>query len=387
MAENISDNRPGRRGEQAPLFPISREAAASARGRRGKLKDRKKALFGSAPEIAWVKDADGRFIAASAMFAEACGVPQRRLIGKTDWDIWPAGLAEKYSGHEKKIMDSGVPGRVSFASAGLSAADKPAEIVVAPIVGGDGQVIGTLGIARDVSPYQETADRLRLVSRQVIRAREEEKKKISGLLHDEIGSFIMRLNAALFLAGEELSGAAAGKAEARLGEAKAALGELAAAVRRICFDIRPPALGVLGLAGAVEELTFRLGACTGVEIEWEASLPDEKKADELVEIIIYRAVQEAIGNAIKHSGAGTVRVSLACSGGRLKFSVSDDGKGFDTSAAAGVKEKRTLGLGIMREEAESVCGEISVSSMPGFGTVVSGDFPLRPEASGGGYAR
>jgi PAS domain S-box-containing protein len=369
---------------QAALFGQAGAGAASQpRGGRGeerkKLKGREKALFGNVPEVAWVKDREGRFVTASGMFAEACGVSQRDLVGKTDWDIWPRELAERYTAHDKKVIDSGQPASLSFSSQGPDGLDRWVEIVNTPIVGEDGEVLGTLGISRDVSAYKQAASRLQRVSRQVILAREEEKKKISNMLHDEVGSLIMRINAALCLVEEELGEKPPGSALARIREAKATVGDLAGAIRGICYDIRPPSLAVLGLGGAVTELVRRLGLCTETRIDCDTGHLDEKKGEDLVKIIVYRIIQEALNNALKHSGAGTVKVRLGSSGGRLRFSVSDDGRGFDPEKTLAGKAKPTLGLRIMREEAESVCAEVSVSSQPGFGTVVSGDFPLRRE--------
>lgn len=344
---------------------------------RKKLKGREKALFGNVPEVAWVKDRQGRFVTVSGMFAEACGVSQRDMVGKTDWDIWPRELAERYTAHDKKVIDSGQAASISFSSPGPDGLDRWIEVVNTPIVGEDGEVLGTLGISRDVSAYREAASRLQRVSRQVILAREEEKKKISNMLHDEVGSLIMRINAALCLVEEELGDKPPGSALTRIREAKNTVGDMAAAIRCICYDIRPPSLAVLGLGGSVTELVRRLGLCTETRIDCDTEHMDERKGEDLVKIIVYRIIQEALNNALKHAGARTVKVRLASSSGRLRFSVSDDGRGFDENKAAAGKKKPTLGLRIMREEAESVCAEISISSQPGFGTVVSGDFPLR----------
>jgi PAS domain S-box-containing protein len=364
-------------GRQAVLFGL--EKGAPHRNR--KSGDRGRTIFDNVPEVAWVKDGEGRFVAASPMFAEACGVPQRRLIGRTDWDIWPGEVAARHAAHEKKVVGAAAPDRTVFSSAGEDGAAKWTEIVRTPIVGGDGQIMGTLGIARDISPYKLAASRLLWVSRQVIRAREEEKKKISNLLHDEIGSLIMRLGTALYLAGEE-----AGDRRAEgLKEAKAMVKELASSVRNICFEIRPPALGVLGLDGALAEVVRRFSQCTEARIYSDIRLADDKRIDGLVKIIVYRIIQEALNNAVKYSSARTVRVGAWISGGRLKFTVNDDGKGFDADAADSAGGP-TLGLRIMREEAESVSGEVSVSSAPGFGTTVRGDFPLRPGGTGGTHA-
>ncbi|MDA8132481.1 MAG: PAS domain-containing protein [Elusimicrobia bacterium] len=368
---------------QYSLFSRGALAGAAAATRLG-LKVRQKALFDNIPEVAWVKDSSGRFVAASRRFAEACGVPQKRLIGRTDWDVWPEDFAGRHAEQEGKVAATFKPARSVFSSEGPNGRSRWTEIVRTPILGEDGALIGTLGIARDVSQYRQAAARLRRASRQVIRAREEEKRKIANFLHDELGSLIMRTKTAIFLAGEELKGGSP-VVLGKLKEAGGALGELASAVRRIAGDIRPPSLGMLGLAGAVAELSRRLEACSGAKVECFARIKDESRIEDLVKVMVYRMVQEAAGNAIKHASPRTIKIRLIGSGSSVMFSVSDDGRGFDPDtvcAAAG----SCLGLKIMREEAESMCGEVVIRSAPGFGTSVRGTLPARPGSNGGDNA-
>ena len=374
---------PGR--PQPPLFglPCGQDTLdgpcrTTGMKRRGKMQDRRNALFSNVPEIAWIKDSGGRFISASARFAEVCGVSHRDLIGKTDWDIWPRDLAERYAAQDRKVLRSGLPSRSTFNAASETYGERWQETVKTPLFGEDGQVLGTLGIARDISAQKLAADHLRQMACQVIRAREDEKKKISNFLHDELGAHIMLLNSSLVLAQREVGGGNVGSAASRLEETKKAALELAARLRTLCFDIRPPAMGVSGLAGAVSELAARAQRCTQVKTHCAIRLPDEKKIDDLIKIMAYRAIQESLNNSVKHSGARTVKIGLRSARGRLKFSVADDGRGFDAQDPLFLNRHPTLGLRIMREEAESLFASLSVESTPGFGTVVKGDFPLDP---------
>lgn len=359
-----------------PGLPAGRGGAGLKRN--GRIEERQAALFGNVPGIAWVKDREGRFLSASARFADACGVGHRDLIGKTDWEVWPRRVAERYAAQDRKVIESGKPDRADFPPSPKAARGPWPEIVKTPLFGRDGRVLGTLGIARDISAHKQAARQLRQVARQVIRAREDEKKRISNFLHDELGSLIMLLGSSLSLAQQALREQNPGGAALRLEETKKAAHELAGTLRNLCFDIRPPAMGVSGLAGAVAELAARAQRCTQVKTECRLRLPDEKRIDDLVKILVYRIIQEALNNAVKHSGARTVKIGLCCAGGRLKFSVEDDGRGFDARDPKFLNRNPTLGLSIMREEAESLYASLSVDSAPGFGTAVKGDFPLNP---------
>lgn len=366
---------PAAGGVQPALFSL-------AAGRSKKLGRRQRALFDNVPEIAWIKDRDGRFISVSALFADACGIPQEDLIGKTDWDIWPRELAKKYAAQEARILRSGLPMRARDGAVDRNGANRWSEIVRTPIFDNSGMILGTLGIARDVSAQKQAASHLRLVARQVLRAREEEKKSLSSLLHDEIGSIIVRLNSLLVLTEGEVREGNRRPALAKIRNTKKTVRELAARIRNICGDIRPPAMGVSGLGGAITELARRVSDCAPVEIHCDIRLPDEAKIDDLVKIMVYRITQEALNNAIKHSGARDVKITITGGGGRLKLSIGDDGKGFDASKAGAHDNRPNLGLKIMREEAESVCAALSVDSIPGFGTVVKGEFPFQPGPGG-----
>ena len=324
-------------GAQPALFRL-------ASGRIKKPETRQKALFDNVPEIAWIKDRDGRFISVSALFADACGMPQEELIGKTDWDVWPREVAEKYAAHEARILRSGLPMRAKDAYAGRNGANRWSEIVRTPIFGDGGVILGTLGIARDISAHQQKAGRLRLVARQVLRAREEEKRSISNLLHDEIGSIIVRLNSLLVLAEGEVREGNKRSALAKIRNTKKTVRELAARIRNICGVMRPPAMSVSGLGGAITELARRVSDCAAVEINCDIRLPDEKKIDDLVKIIVYRITQESLNNAVKHSGARNVKIAITGGGGKLKFSIGDDGQGFDAAKAGGYTERPSLGL-------------------------------------------
>ena len=365
-------------GQRYGLGLLEGGRAGTGAKRRGKMQGRQKALFSNVPELAWMKDSGGRFISASAPFANACGVSHRDLIGKTDWDIWPRRLAGRYAAQDRKVLGSGRPDRAVIGSARGPGGGQWSEIVKMPLFGQDGRVSGTLGIARDISAQKQAAGQLRLMARQVIRAREDEKKRITNVLHDELGSHILLLNSSLSIARQEVLKSDPNRAAARLEETTKAVQTLAGTLRRICFDIRPPAMGVSGLAGAVTELAARTGRCTGIKTQCSLRLPNEKRIDDLVKIMAYRIIQESLNNAVKHSGARMVKIGMHCAARRLKFSIADDGRGFDAEDPLFLKRNPTLGLRIMREEAESLYASLSVDSAPGFGTVVKGDFPLDP---------
>jgi signal transduction histidine kinase len=148
--------------------------------------------------------------------------------------------------------------------------------------------------------------------------------------------------------------------------AHAALHEM----RSLIFELRPPDLEKEGLVAALrarlESVEDRAGVHTALEIEGDGRLPAALEAG------LYRVVQEALNNALKHSGAVQVTVSLKIGPEQVALEVADDGIGFDTQAA---QSGGGLGLRGMVERAQELGGELSLQSEPGQGTRIRLEVP------------
>ncbi|MDQ4081875.1 MAG: sensor histidine kinase, partial [Actinomycetota bacterium] len=141
-------------------------------------------------------------------------------------------------------------------------------------------------------------------------------------------------------------------------------------VRRIARELRPEALDDLGLVNALIALCSRVDAQGGVRVrrDLQGTLPPLSPD---VELVIYRIAQEGLTNALRHSGAGVVTVSLAADAEAVRLSVVDDGRGMEGEPPPG-----TAGITGMRERALLVGGRLAISSAPGQGTEVRLTVPL-----------
>jgi signal transduction histidine kinase len=194
----------------------------------------------------------------------------------------------------------------------------------------------------------------------------EERKRLARELHDSVTQslFGMSLTAE---AAAALVDADPARAKAELehlqGLARAAMDEM----RSLIFELRPAELESDGLALTLRKhadvLRRVYGREIGVVVDGERRLPPE------LEKGLLRIAQEALGNALKHSGAERVGVELRTWDSRLRLSVADDGAGFDPNEAA--TKSRRLGLVSMRERAEALGGRLEIESRPGEGTTVS----------------
>jgi two-component system sensor histidine kinase UhpB len=200
----------------------------------------------------------------------------------------------------------------------------------------------------------------RRTSSAALTAQERERARVARDLHDEVNQsltgLLLRLEAARKHAPPELA--------AELGEIRALANQAMHELLTLARQLRPTALDDLGLeaalAGNVRELSEQGTMKASFDPDGELStLPEE------AQLVVYRVAQEALTNAVRHSGAAHVHVGLSREGERLVLSVTDDGRGFTFDETG-----RGLGISGMRERALLVGGEFSIESRPGIGTRV-----------------
>lgn len=208
---------------------------------------------------------------------------------------------------------------------------------------------------------------------QVINAQEAERARVARDLHDDVGQALTSVLLGLRLVEGSLTRGSDDRDNARLRVAD--LRELVAdalrRARQLAFELRPTVLDDVGLVPALERLTAGLAERTGITIDLASALGVDERLEPDVETVVYRVVQEALTNVVRHAGAATASVVLARTGGTVRALVEDDGRGFDPSVA-----DRHLGLEGMAERAELVGGRVDVTSAPGEGTSVVLEVPV-----------
>jgi signal transduction histidine kinase len=203
--------------------------------------------------------------------------------------------------------------------------------------------------------------------RRVVEAQESERRRLALELHDETGQALTSI-----LLGLKTIRAAAGEAEAERAEAevRALVVQALQDVRALAVELRPSALDDFGLGPALQRLaeTFaqRSGIDTVVETNLEARLPAE------IETTLYRVVQEALTNVVKHAGAARVSIVVSSQEASVAVTIDDDGTGFEP---ADVRDD-ALGLLGMRERLALVGGTLSVESSPDAGTTLAARVPI-----------
>jgi two-component system sensor histidine kinase UhpB len=213
-------------------------------------------------------------------------------------------------------------------------------------------------------------ERLRAVAATALNAAEEERKRIARELHDETAQLLAALLIRIRLVRKADDPRAL---DTLLEDMRREIGGALEGVRRFARGLRPPALDELGLIPAIESHVRSIRAITEIDLSLQADgdaggLPLE------AELAVYRIIQEALSNVVRHSGATRAAVRVAREPDRLVVTVEDDGQGFNVPEvrAAG----RGLGLFGMGERAAYLGGRVDVQSTPGTGTRVRAEIPL-----------
>jgi signal transduction histidine kinase/DNA-binding response OmpR family regulator len=233
--------------------------------------------------------------------------------------------------------------------------------------------------ARLFEQVQVGRERLQHLSRQLVVAQEDERRRLARELHDEIGQALtaaqLNLQGLLTLRDvRELPG--------RLEDSMALIESLLQQVRALSLDLRPSMLDDLGLVPALRWYLSRQAERAGFQAQLFAE-PLEPRLPAELETTCYRIAQETLTNIVRHASARQVVVELRQSDGELRLTIRDDGAGFDVRAArARAARGASLGLLGMQERALLVGGEVTIESAPGQGAEVRARFPLMERAGG-----
>ncbi len=210
--------------------------------------------------------------------------------------------------------------------------------------------------------------RFRRLAKAVWKVQEEERRRLALELHDGIGQLLTALINQLQRTRDEGS-------LARLEESQKLAQSALSEVRRMSRMLRPPVLDDLGLEAAVRWLARMLKENTGLDVElvWRG---DSERLGIETETLIFRTIQEALTNVVKHAGADRAQVDVRRAGDRLLVTIQDRGRGFDADKVMKGNEDPGFGLHGMRDRVALFGGKLRVQTAPGQGCTVSARIPL-----------
>jgi len=235
----------------------------------------------------------------------------------------------------------------------------------------DGSQPFIIGMLKDISPLKQRDQELVALTGRLIEAQEDERRRISRELHDDIGQQAAAIAADLCAMREAMARGSSESATALADMVSQMATELATSIHKLSHDLHSSRLQYLGLASALKDLCDKLAAQHHLTIELSVDCQVDR-LPEPVELCLFRVAQEALSNVVKHSEATTALVKVAMFGKTISLCIADDGIGFDTASAQG-----GIGLTSMRERLRLVGGELFIKSSSDTGTEVVAEISLQ----------
>ena len=231
-------------------------------------------------------------------------------------------------------------------------------------------------LAECLSPYEMVHRGFRdavKALRQLNETLEEEIKRIAYAVHDEAGQLLVAVHLALADVASELPEAQQGK----FSRIKDLLNEVEKQLRRYSHELRPTILDDLGWIPAIRFLADGVSKRANLPIHIDAAISGRLSSN--VETTLYRIVQEALTNAVKHAKASNVWIRAWRENLVLGCSIRDDGGGFDSTQNSAAPSRKGLGLIAMQERVSAIGGTLRIESRPGQGTELSIRLPLEDD--------
>ena len=206
----------------------------------------------------------------------------------------------------------------------------------------------------------------------LVNAQEAERQRLSRQMHDgpaqALSNFILQTEIAMRLLDVDPA-----QARDELGSLKASAMGTFQKVRNFIFELRPMMLDDLGLIPTIRRYADTFKEQTGLEVNATIS-GDDRRLEPYLEVMVFRAVQELLGNAARHSQATLLKLNIDLTDSQIRVSIDDNGKGFDLDS---VQKGQSLGIKLIRERTEMLGGTFEVDSAAGKGARVMFSLPVR----------
>ena len=209
---------------------------------------------------------------------------------------------------------------------------------------------------------------------QLVTVQEDERRRIARDLHDSLGQFLSALNLRMWIVEQTMDMDAEIMKDMR--QLHRLVGEIERELDRLTMELRPPALDDFGLPEAIRRYAAEWGRTTGIPVDVYASVAEGERLEFAAETAVYRIVQEALTNVLKHARASAVSIVLERQRTYLRLAVEDNGVGFDLQA---VRDGPRLGLVGIRERAALAGGSVEIETAPNAGTTLYVQIPVQRE--------
>jgi PAS domain S-box-containing protein len=332
------------------------------------------AFLNHSATIAWLKDEEGRLVYLSSNSERRFGVRAEDWLGKTDHELWPREMADQFRQNDLAVLASGKTMEVCEESVSPKGRRSWWLNSLFPFRDAAGKrYVGGLGVditdrVRAEAQLQDYAKRLAAISHRILQVQEEERRLIAQELHDELGQVLSAIKMNLGICVKLITDPSA---RARLDDSLGLIDNAIAQVRDTSLNLRPSALD-FGLVPALRWFLERQAERDSLRFELHAD-PSTPRCDPETEAALFRVMQEAVTNVIRHAQASSVLVQVKYGVGWIAVEVRDDGQGFTLSE---VDRQEHFGLTSMQERMSLIGGTLTIRSAPGEGTQIVAQAPL-----------
>jgi PAS domain S-box-containing protein len=387
------------------VIDISRRKEAE---RRLEASERRfRTFMDNSPAVAFIKDAAGRRVYLNQRYRQTFQSGTQDLLGKTDFDLYPADVAERLQKSDAAVLETRQPVRSiehvptpdgvvhPWLAFKFPIEETPGEWFVAGVavdITEQKQIEEELRRARDelelhvsertanlvtinTQLHQEIAQRERVEAalrqeqellQHLLSLSDNDRKLVAYEIHDGLVQYV---TAALMHLDSFLHVMPAGTPRENIDVSRRLLRDALAEARRLISGLRPPILDEAGIVAALEYLVGEQTDDCRIELVRNVQTP---RFPPLIESALFRICQEALTNIRKHSKAGHATVELNEEAGHVRLAISDDGVGFDPTHITA----RTFGLQGIRERARLLGGQATITSASGAGTQVIVELPV-----------
>ena len=334
--------------------------------------ERYRTLVDTMDEMLLALDLDGHITEVNPAFERATGWQRDEILGRHfSWLLAPR-TAQKLAEEMDKALKEPGPRPIVDLPVRTRSGDWITVEGACAVLRPQGQPVGKVVTAHDVTERRRSEQERASLLQRLLLAQEEERRRVSYDFHD---GPVQLMAAALSFLESFRSSQRRMDPNHPVAVAHRYLSQALDAARRIISFLSPRELEEHGLVGALQRLATDMAQHAGIEVELETDVGDLRLSPQ-VESALFRIAQEAVSNAVRHSGTSRLRIGLSRRGDELVLSVRDWGRGLP---AGGVLTKGSGGVGLesMRERSRFLGGQLSIHSWPGQGTQVTLTLPLR----------